>query len=130
MKLELISFETAKLAKEKGFNHPVNDYYMGSGRVFSSLNPENHNKEPITKEKYSSPTQHLLQKWLREVHGINIDIYSNTNMHSYFLSVINRYKPNDATATIKDDEGFIKDFASYEQALEHGLKEALNMIES
>lgn len=118
MKLELISFETAKLAKEKGFNHPVNDYYMGSGRVFSSLNPENHNKEPITKEKYSSPTQHLLQKWLREEKCIDVFIMPGLKRGYEYL--------------LQDEESEIEadgSFDMYEQALEHGLKEALNMIE-
>ena len=75
MKEELVSFETAKLLKEKGFNeetivgytlegHLEAPYY---GRYFKNSDGEN-------SIEYSAPTQSLAQKWLREKHSIHIAI--------------------------------------------------------
>lgn len=142
MKEQLISFETAKLAKEKGFNLFVNAWYNLNEVVIQhgkyenvSFKDWNNFSDPIGRKKgtdgknsYSAPTQSLLQRWLREMHKINIDIYSDTNKHRYYLSVINAYQNNDFNCTIKDNDGFIKMFQTYEEALEKGLQEALKLL--
>lgn len=65
----LIKEETAKLAKEKGFDegcrdlHGIYDDYFGYHHV---SNNNKHNNE----NQFSAPTQDFLAKWLREIHGI------------------------------------------------------------
>lgn len=65
----LISFKTAKLAKEKGFNCPTNYFYykdendldIGDGDIeFIEIN---HNAYD---NFYSVPTQSILAKWLKK----------------------------------------------------------------
>lgn len=77
----LITFETAKLAKSKGFNIPVRFGVFGSKMKLTENHGWEHykilelndwNKKP--RKSYSVPTQSLLQKWLREVHDIHIQI--------------------------------------------------------
>ena len=122
MKEPLIEFKSAKLAKEKGFNWPTDNYYMGSGNAFSLSHSEDHNNPEITKEKYSRPTQSLLQKWIREVHNIEIFTkwFNRDNESGYFTMVF--YKL-DGTLFHTTDK-----LKSFEMSLEIGLMEALNCI--
>jgi len=59
-----------------------------------------------------------LQKWLREVHNIDIIITSNLLGYGYLL--YNRYPPKNITNS--------NTYQTYEQALEEGLQTALNLI--
>ncbi len=74
MEEQLISFETAKLAKEKGFDiicqkgfNPNNGNII-EGNLWFVLNTLESNYH------IQCPTQSLLQRWLREVHNIHIEL--------------------------------------------------------
>lgn len=129
MEESLITFETAKLAKEKGFNIPVwftwivspqgdalwNDFEEGQfGQITIK---ENHNEYIF---RQSAPTQSLLQKWLREVHKIIVFVAPLIPECNEFGVTIysNKY-------TSEKDLAFYK---NYEEALEVGLQEALKLI--
>lgn len=123
MKDELISFETAKLAKEKGFGKTLETIYPHSyledGKIV--LNSCNNTEEGL----FSAPTQSLLQKWLRDIHNIHINV---SNLH---LS-----KGEWREQAYNLDEGHYKGapagfhFKTYEKALEIGLQEALKLIKN
>lgn len=129
MKEQLISFETAKLAKERGFDLAVNNYFIimddniiednGDGDIeYICLN---HNKYD---NYYSRPTQSLLQKWLREVHNIHIEISVGNDIE---YGVI--YGKAESPEWIRDIEGIdVIFYKTYEEALEAGLQEALKLI--
>lgn len=71
MKEELISFKCAKLAKEKGFNVVVWDYYeKDTNKHYCSITREHYNKG----YNISAPTQSLLQRWLWETHHIWVEV--------------------------------------------------------
>jgi len=120
---QLISFETAKLAKEKGFNEGTEKYYLtGSsyipdgfvgtriiGLSFNEIEP---------KGMFSAPTQSLLQKWLREKYNIVVLISRWINGHHKLY-----YHPIIDGVTFKSP-GYI----TYEEALETGLRQALKLI--
>ena len=128
MQEQRISFETAKLAKEKGFilNYPT-ACYTDDGQLWVS---ENLLSERITgKPKplliFNAPTQSLLQKWLREKHNIHIEIDLDIDDRFYIL------KPYKYVVDIYQDvdHKFIKELIdSYEEALEIGLQEAFKLI--
>jgi hypothetical protein len=128
MKEQLITFQTAKLAKEKGFDEIVDKIYMTNHTVevlFENINTLKHSdgNNPFV----SAPTQSLLQKWLRDIHNIQINI---ENYHSIKeekpYSVYVEYM-NNGHWTYKDfDE--INDYNTYEEALEKGLQEGLKLI--
>ena len=135
----LISIETAKLAKEKGFNDRcLNRYSLGNNEVI--FDDKKHWNTVVYKfgEFCSAPTQAHLQKWLRETHGINISVIPR-RPHSDWQGEIG-YQ---LISLIKDeqDEGdvypflafFMKDdrkiFDTYEEAMEKGLEYSLKYIQ-
>ena len=84
MEEKLISFETGKLAKEKGFNiidvhayyHINEGYTLGHALCYSEVNEQEDNL-------LLAPTQGLLQKWLREVHNINVFMNFKPNIKKW-----------------------------------------------
>jgi len=121
----LITFETAKLVKEKGFNWKV-EYY-----VYDEFNKQTTLKDKPTDysnykkgslyECIGQPTQSLLQKWLREVHEIDINIIFNPDTREYSFECV---KWVDGVCNIFKSSGF----ETYEKALETALQEALKLI--
>lgn len=143
---ELISFPTAKLAKEKGFNLIVKNYYYPEayGTIIPIINDHDINVNINAHESnayYSAPTQSLLQRWLREVHKISINIFYERGNWYYILFKLPNSEDilkskdesnQDADLYLDDeritDEWFTQENKSYEKALEIGLQEALKLI--
>ena len=123
MNEQLISFETAKLAKEKGFK-------LGSGwqirSLFNIKDGETFCEKTIETPEYACErcTQSLLQKWLREVHNFHITI--NVGLpHNQFIM----YYSNVIKFGKHHKSKFKSEFyQTYEEALEKGLQEALKLI--
>lgn len=74
------NFETAELLKGKGFDVPVKNYYS----LFTEDVKYNLQKKYGAKKNWNSfaltvsrPSQSLVMKWLREVHGLYIDIVTS-----------------------------------------------------
>lgn len=117
---ELITFETAKLAKEKGFDENALSFYNEDG---SDLNPLQDNINYY--DKFKKCTQSLLQRWLREEHNIQVYVNSHTRhgpARTYWKDYI-AYVDNFAINDARDEE-----FQTYEEALEVGLYHALEKI--
>lgn len=90
MKEQIITFETAKLAKEKGFDEHSNNYkyyeYLendefddprsGDLIVFKKKGDIKleHGYNKCKNNNWLAPTQSLLQRWLREKHNIYIEL--------------------------------------------------------
>lgn len=153
MQEQLVSFETAKLAKEKGFDEICLDVYSYIGvlqnryniifndvddpdSLKEALEVTNSNLEEVWKNHnaglrshkpfIAAPTQSLLQKWLRESHNIHIWIlYKLDELKCpYELNVIIKDFSNLKFLHILDKEIY----STYEEALEKGLFNALNFI--
>lgn len=75
IKEDYVSFETAKLLKEKGFPIPSNSF---EDWVFCMYD-ENGNIQwgCYSREWYARVTLQMAMKWLREVHGVTIIIDTN-----------------------------------------------------
>jgi len=131
MKEQLIAFETAKLAKEKGFNEHCRKLYIDS-KLTSSINIypfEFINNEEIDEHEIngcSVPTQSLLQKWLREEHNIEISIYPYTSVQLPVYQHGVRIYLN--TNHMYADRYSAFNFKTYEDALEDALKKSLELI--
>lgn len=65
-----VTFELAKRLKQMGFTEPTKTYYI-DGKLFGPSDPENHNGESITGEKYSAPDVDTAMKFLTDS-GIKI----------------------------------------------------------
>lgn len=124
MKEELVTFEIAKLAKEKGYkgNPPyfgyVDKFYEKNGTVRSY---GMHRVKNINELAYA-PTQSLLQKWLREIHKLHLTVYYHKS-NKYYVSIHNDCDINMHTNL------FGEMFNTYEEALEEGLLKALKLID-
>jgi hypothetical protein len=119
MKEELISFETAKLARKKGFNWNTRRFYSPDGRVDITMYSKNHNR-PMS-ENYAIPTQSLLQKWLREKYHLHIQIIEYDKDGSLIIQITKN-------SQLVYDYMTSFDINEYEEALEKGLQEALKLI--
>lgn len=135
MKEQLISFETAKLAKEKGFNIPTLYGYNIKEEVLQHIDYASYSPgEPeilitdfIKSWEYQAPTQSLLQKWLREEHEIHIEIYRMSNhFKCRIVGKDDRFGDDDIYRMREYHRGLQGN--TYEEALEKGLQEALKLI--
>lgn len=123
MKDIVIKIDTAMLAKNKGFPQQSADYihtnvlYKDGIKRGYYYNIESDNRVCVI------PTQSLLQKWLREEHGIYIQVIMS---HSFLLA---RYVKDSLRAEVETlDCTDNIEFKTYEEALEKGLQEALKLI--
>ena len=136
MQEQLITFETAKLAKEKGFDirctHGYDTFEEGHIRngELRNLYDNYHgdysgwkNSESSQSSYVTAPRQSLLQKWIREIH--KIDVFCDCIGSGKYYSVIydNSIKEGNDKVFEQEKE------TSYEEALEIGLREALELIE-
>ena len=125
----LITFETAKLAKEKKFNIDVNylisQYTKDNSINFSErVDYDNYNHKNWNNDNrvclFSRPTQSLLQKWLREEKDTDILIESIGGKNGYYV----RLQYVDSGDFILSTENYL----SYEEAVEQGLNLSLKLI--
>ena len=125
IKEDYVSFETAKLLKEKGFKTPVETGYYGDGRICHNLALDfmDYNHED---GYYSRPTIQMAMKWLREVHNIVIQVELIDFLEHgevWLYSVIERKTIKQLT---DGDEDFTEN--SYEEACEAAIKYCLEHL--
>lgn len=126
---ELVTLETAKLLKEKGFvwecertiscdkiirrwNHP--QYISCCTEIDGEL------------VEFLCPTLYVAQKWLRETKNLHIEIYRSAVGYGYAI-----VKADNGTWQEDDDSRGPNDgglWDTYEEALEAGIREALKLI--
>ena len=127
-----INFETAKLAKEKGFPQETNrleiPYYNYKGEFKGDVSDWRIRKyirgeDTSDIEFVSAPTQSLLSKWLREQHNIDVWVtpYLDDKKKEYNYMIVNRNI--DVYDLISGNE-----YNTYEEAYEVGLQETLKLI--
>ena len=118
---DYVSFEIAKLLKEKGFNYPCRAVYSPKGTVRHYLKEEvyAHN---LKGHKKLCPTIQMAMKWLRKVHNLHIDVDpSEGDWNPTVLEL------EDWSCVVKPgDEIPIQD--SYEKACEVALTYALDNL--
>jgi hypothetical protein len=121
---ELITLETAKLLKEKGFNEYCKDIIReDNGRMMQSVFRTN---KDLPKGAYSRPTQSIAAKWLRETKNLHISIIRNACGYGYDIcKADNGTHITDGIFKGPNDGG---QWDTYEEALEVGIQEALKLI--
>ena len=121
MEEQLISFELAKLAKEKGFIEEVFSMYAQNDTLSTDETVYNFN----SRAGYSAPTQSLFQKWLREIHLLRV--FVDQSAQEIFRWAIYRWNYNNNIGRWERIAQPLS-YDTYEEALEAGLKEALKLI--
>jgi hypothetical protein len=132
MRDQLISFDTAKLAKEKRFPQRDGDelYYFSKSKHINTPTIKWNHMDWI--DLYIAPTQSLLQKWLREEHNCIVEISFNKKENENFLRysmTVDYYKKDWSGIENDDYDDYDNGFDTYEEALEAGLLSALKLIQ-
>lgn len=120
---ELVTLETAKQLRKKGFNEYCKNVIDINNIPRETLYRIN---DDLPKQCFSQPTQSIAQKWLRETKNLHIEIYRNACGYGYAI-----VKANNGTWMEDDDAKGPNDggnWDTYEEALEAGLQEALELI--
>ncbi len=126
---DFVSFETAKLLKEKGFDElcAFQYYtYWEDGKLKNYLRPIRldtmiSNSQVIGRDNVTAPTLQMVCKWLREIH--NIDIFPwKIGKGIYSCAIFNSNTGKDLSSN--------KDFPSekYEKTVEAAIKYCLEHL--
>ena len=123
---DYVSFETAKLLKEKGFEGENRDWYNMEGfieevGVDDGIAPTAH--EDIFNNIIPAPTLQMAMKWLREVHNIAINIgWGEIFVEDYrWWCIILNQKSDEI---LRDSEYY----KTYEEACEAAIKYCLENL--
>lgn len=128
MKEQLVSFETAKLAKERGFKIKQSYGFYWEDRLTRT------GRRGLPPFGYA-PTQSLLQKWLRSVYDIHIRVdyfldETDKIEWDYEISIIGTdiNEKGEYSPLVPFSENHpVRKFKDYSQALEGGLQEGLQL---
>lgn len=119
---ELVTLETAKMLKEKGFNKFCSFAYIDEYCNLMSVHTTNSLIDKMGLG-YSAPNQSFARKWLRETKNLHIEIsYMYGNYWIYDILTI----PEHDLVGLSDRP--IIRYETYEEALEAGIFEALKLI--
>ena len=114
---DYVSFETAKLLKEKGFNEFCNNAYIDENRIVYRFSNNDEQTAICT-----APTLQMAMKWLREVHNIKVNVFYNNPNYAIEYFELN-------TQTGVNESVFIGDgYDVYEQACEVAIKYCLENL--
>ena len=126
---ELVTLETAKLLKEKGFVWEC-ERTISCDKIIRRWNHLQYISccTEIDGElvEFLCPTLYVAQKWLRETKNLHIEIYRSAVGYGYAI-----VKADNGTWQEDDDSRGPNDgglWDTYEEALEAGIKEALKLI--
>lgn len=120
MEEQLTTYETAMLAKEKGFDENVfkNSFcYDKNGNWKNTI-------DVIKEERIFAPTQALLQKWLREKHDIYVTV--DVDITLSWVYRIGSLHPQASYIGAYIQSEYV--FSVFEEALDEGLIEALKLV--
>ena len=135
MEDKLISFKTAELANKVGFNIRCDNEYTMVSQI-NGFKVIKTNIMTLGSNHFFAPTQSLLAKWLREIHGIHILVIPTVTAAWTFKTVtVLSKRDNDIITGIKSVSDLPPykgvhgyDYALFEDALEEALKESLTLI--
>jgi hypothetical protein len=140
MVIDLVTFETAKLAKEKGWGIDkygnvswdfayyiceIDDYWTKNNEIGDLIYTQNRGTLSNGQLIADAPVQSVLQKWLREKYKIQIEVrhYVDDDIESYDVTIHEPKTWNEKDVFVSQPE-----FKTYELALENGLYEALKLL--
>lgn len=126
---ELVTLETAKLLKEKGFVWKC-EHLIDRNKVITKYDlPQSMSccteidDEPV---EFLCPVLYIAQKWLRETKNIHICVYNCACGYGYEISKADNGTHIASSAYKGTNDG--GEWDSYEEALESGIQEALKLI--
>ena len=133
---DYVSFETAKLLKEKGFDVLCRQFYScdrDTAEILFGIGNFNWNKKNTITSCYdsacSAPTLQIAMKWLREVHNLHIEVYRTACGYLYIISKVPTGSDiyDNGCAYDGDDEDSGQ-WTTYEKACEAAIKYCLENL--
>ena len=130
---DYVSFEVAKLLKEKGFDEECRAYYVKSKECGIELFPSDrsHNYNDDVYPHTSAPTLQMAMKWLREKHNLSITVFllnvvdgeyigyhADIELMAEWVESLNKFKK----------VGLGEAFHTYEEAVEAAIKYCLKNL--
>ena len=119
---DYVSFEIAKLLKEKGFDEFTDECYVDNEEW---VGPTSRKNSELDDNHISRPTLQMAMKWLREVHGIQIEItivgteaWENPSKWCYGWRIQNT----------KEIWRHSTDYGTYEESCESAIKYCLENL--
>lgn len=120
MKLKLVNYEVATLAKEVGFNVACSDFFIEiDEEIMDETGPDVTSNEVITVR----PMQELLRTWLREKQNLHIAYgisYGGKSLIHQFVVHLLREETTVVSHLLRSFK--------YEEGLEQALKHGLNLV--
>lgn len=126
---DYVSYDTAKLLKEKGFDERVKSYFTDDGLEGYMFGTGRKSNSELEECFYSRPTLQMAMKWLREVHHYYIQVMLDSwacGGHMGYYVVLQR-TDNDFEMMLSDavDEVF---YQTYDEACEAGIRYCLENL--
>jgi hypothetical protein len=112
---DYVSFETAKLLKEKGFDCKVTRSYFENDGIYAPCDPSDVQR----KDAIAIPTLQMAMKWLREVHGLHCNIILSYNKWDPCVMELKKYRI---------PKNYLSSCDTYEQACEAAIKYCLKNL--
>lgn len=116
-----VSFETAKILKEAGFDEVCSLSYCSDKGDKSFLLERN---SDLTPGQCSCPTQALAARWLREVHNIHVFAFFDYVERNWIYCIADL----DADTAEGGMEMSESNYPTYEEAMEDALQHAVKLI--
>ena len=127
---DYVSFEVAKLLKEKGFDELCDKKYNG----YKSIVPAGkmielwQNSEFDADEECSAPTLQMAMKWLRKEHKLSVrpryDEVEDEKEHLYYVWFFDILSMNPYKTLVEPVQGY----STYEEAAEASIKYCLENL--
>lgn len=121
-----VSFETAKLLKEKGFDENCYAEYYVPTKEFNHFEYEGNNNENY-EEWITAPTLQMAMKWLREVHNIFVFPFPQMNTNKFWAEIY-RLSDNQEWENLYCESIDLQDYLTYEEACEAAIKYCLENL--
>lgn len=116
---DYVSFETAKLLKEKGFNWECISYYVVDEPNYVKYSFLEETNSTWESRCCSAPTIQMAMKWLREVHNIAIETEWEHLWYAYI-------KP--MTSKPSEEDYYQCESSKYEEACEAAIRYCLENL--
>lgn len=117
---DYVTIEVAKLLKEKGYNEKCSSLYLSNATFIEDMYSCKDFEKKIENGFYDAPILSQAAKWLREEHNIHIDVRVGWTSWMFDIYTIDSLHHFD----VEDN----REYSSYEEALNKGIKEALKII--
>ena len=127
---EFVTYSTAELLREKGFNEPCDYQYevCDPERGAAMYNITDRSRYP--QYYIDAPTQAMTMRWLREVHGTHIEIFGavdtagkSKRLFYFAIALLSQQHPN--LDWVDEDT----EYESYEEACEAAIRYCLKNLD-